>query len=51
MVSILTGDIVNSSKLSQEKLSDIIKRLGQLLDVQRKSYPYMKYEFFRGDSV
>ena len=51
MVSILTGDIVNSSKLTKEQLTTVLKKLEQFLEVQSKLHPNMEFEFFRGDSV
>ena len=51
MVSILTGDIVNSSKLTKEQLTSVLKKLEQFLEMQSKLHSNMEFEFFRGDSV
>ncbi|MBA4168435.1 MAG: hypothetical protein H0X41_12985, partial [Chitinophagaceae bacterium] len=41
--SVITGDIVNSTKLDDESDKRLLKKLHQILE------PY-KFEFFRGDS-
>lgn len=51
MVAILTGDIVNSSKLTTEQRSALIGKLQQFLEVQKKTYPDLEFDMFRGDSV
>jgi hypothetical protein len=51
MVSILTGDIVNSSKLTKEQLTSVLKKLEQFLEMQSKLHSDMEFELFRGDSV
>ena len=51
MVAILTGDVVNSSKLTTEQRSALINKLEQFLEVQKKTYSDMEFEIYRGDAV
>ena len=49
IVSVLTGDIVNSSKIPDAGVS-LMKGLNKFLDQQKKNYPDIKFEFYRGDA-
>ena len=49
IVSVLTGDIVNSSKISDAGVS-LMKGLNKFLEQQKKNYPDIKFEFYRGDA-
>ena len=49
IVSVLTGDIVNSSKIPDAGVS-LMKGLNRFLDQQKKYYPDIKFEFYRGDA-
>ena len=49
IVSVLTGDIVNSSKIPDAGVS-LMKSLNKFLDQQKKNYPDIKFEFYRGDA-
>jgi hypothetical protein len=49
IVSVLTGDIVNSSKIPDAGVS-LMKSLNKFLNQQKKNYPDIKFEIYRGDA-
>ena len=49
IISVLNGDIVNSSKIPDAGVS-LMKALNKFLNQQKKNYPDIKFEFFRGDA-
>jgi actin-like ATPase involved in cell morphogenesis len=49
IVSVLTGDIVNSSKIPAAGVS-LMKSLNKFLNQQKKNYPDIKFEIYRGDA-
>ena len=49
IVSVLTGDIVNSSKIPDAGVS-LMKSLNKFLNQQKNNYPDIKFEIYRGDA-
>ena len=49
IISVLTGDIVNSSKIPDAGVS-LMKSLNKFLNQQKKNYPDIRFEIYRGDA-
>ncbi len=50
-ITVLTADIIASSKLNQEERSNLQLHLKKVFEIIQQQYPTLMYELFRGDSV
>lgn len=50
MTAVITGDIINSSKIKGDVLASLMNKVEAFLESRKNAYPDMEFETFRGDS-